>query len=296
MGKLVNDMIAAMRNYLEASGWGGAKAAKTETPTARTQASAEAVVNQVLAQGQPEAAVFADSNARAAVGSALEAQPAEAASAGSPKEASANGVETVSALKSANATAAKLSSVAVGESTAAATGAGASAAATVAAAALDRSYRYRLARKNVHVAFANLGQAFQRMMLEPKAHQRFVAELNDLLVQSHVLASQITAAAPLLQSLANVEGYAIEPVQRTLAVIREDLAEAQAGAPPSDDHGERVKELRRALDTMVVTAERAGELPGDVVHDLKLLSHQCKQMLAASMLIRKDASVIRLPA
>jgi hypothetical protein len=47
---------------------------------------------------------------------------------------------------------------------------------------------------------------------------------------------------------------------------------------------------------MVVTAERTDEIPGDVLHDLKLLAHQCKQMLAASMLIRKDASVIRLPA
>jgi hypothetical protein len=28
---------------------------------------------------------------------------------------------------------------------------------------------------------------------------------------------------------------------------------------------------------------------------MKLLAHQCKQMLAAAALIRKDASVIRLP-
>jgi uncharacterized membrane protein YccC len=300
MGKLVNDMIAAMRNYLEASGWGtakagAAKAAKTETGIARAHAKGEAVANQVLAEATSGAAVFADSNARAAVASSPEARTVDPVVAAPSKE-TATAVEPAPALKSANATAAKLSSVAVGESTAAATGAGASAAATVAATALDRNYRYRLARKNVHVAFANLGQAFQRMMLEPKAQQKFVAELNDLLVQSHVLASQITAAAPLLQSLANVEGYAIEPVQRTLAVIREDLTEAQTGAAPSEDHGERVKELRRELDSMVVTAERTDEIPGDVLHDLKLLAHQCKQMLAASMLIRKDASVIRLPA
>ncbi|MDR5750097.1 MULTISPECIES: FUSC family protein [unclassified Caballeronia] len=301
MGKLVNDMIAAMRNYLDASGWGhakagaGTKAAKSATDIARAQAKGEAVANQVLAEAGSGAALFADSNARAAVASIPESQSGDLAGAAPSKE-TAGGVEPAPALKSANATAAKLSSVAVGESTAAATGAGASAAATVAATALDRNYRYRLARKNVHVAFANLGQAFQRMMLEPKAQQKFVAELNDLLVQSHVLASQITAAAPLLQSLANVEGYAIEPVARALAVIREDLAEAQAGAAPSEDHGERTKELTRGLDSMVVAAERAAEIPGDVVHDLKLLAHQCKQMLAASMLIRKDASVIRLPA
>ena len=48
------------------------------------------------------------------------------------------------------------------------------------------------------------------MMLEPKAHQKFVAELNDLLIQSHVLASQITAAAPLLQSLPGAGGPAYD--------------------------------------------------------------------------------------
>src|SRR6202012_6218647 len=85
-------------------------------------------------------------------------------------------------------------------------------AASAAAVALERAYRYRLARKNVHVAFANLGQAFQRMMLEPKAAQKFVPELNGLLVRSHVLASQIPAAAPLLRTSAQqqVEGVSLQ--------------------------------------------------------------------------------------
>lgn len=91
-----------------------------------------------------------------------------------------------------------------GESAAATAISGASAAAAIAAEALDSDFRYRLARKNVHIAFANLGQAFQRMMLEPKAQQKFVPELNDLLIRSHVLASQITAAGPLLQSVGSL--------------------------------------------------------------------------------------------
>ena len=129
-------------------------------------------------------------------------------------------------MKAASATAQRLSSVSIGESTAATASKGASAAATVAATALDRDFRYRLARKNVHIAFANLAQAFQRMMLEPKAQQRYVAELNDLLVQSHVLASQITAAAPLLQSLNEADGQPFEPVQRTFGIVRDNLADA----------------------------------------------------------------------
>jgi hypothetical protein len=53
--------------------------------------------------------------------------------------------------------------------------------------------------------------------------------------------------------------------------------------------------LRRDLDKMVVDAERAQSLSADALHDLKLLAHQCKQMLTASSLIGKDAAQIRLP-
>jgi hypothetical protein len=304
MGKLVNDMIAATRHYLEASWWWNPKTkAPVKTDSVARGSEGERGVNGVKAEAEAfaepkaEAAVFADNNASAAVVASHDAESGDVAVAAPPQTASETSItEPAPAVKTANATAAKLSSVAVGESTAAATGAGASAAATVAATALDRDYRYRLARKNVHIAFANLGQAFQRMMLEPKAHQKFVAELNDLLVQSHVLASQITAAAPLLQSLANVEGQAIEPVQRVLAVIRDSLTQAQGGVAAPDDQGEQIKQLRRELDSMVVAAERTEAMPSDAIHDLKLLAHQCKQMLGASVLIRKDASVIRLPA
>jgi uncharacterized membrane protein YccC len=183
-----------------------------------------------------------------------------------------------------------------GESTAATAQSGASAAAAEAASALDSDFKYRLARKNVHIAFANLGQAFQRMMLEPKAQQKFVPELNDLLVRSHVLASQITAAGPLLQSVGkSAAGHAAQPVQRALSVIRDNLTQAQDGVPAPDDQAEQSKQLTVELDSMVVGAERAEDIPFDAVQDLKLLAHQCKQMLTASFLIRKDASLINLP-
>jgi uncharacterized membrane protein YccC len=183
-----------------------------------------------------------------------------------------------------------------GESAAATAISGASAAAAVAAEALDSDFRYRLARKNVHIAFANLGQAFQRMMLEPKAQQKFVPELNDLLIRSHVLASQITAAGPLLQSVGkSAAGHAAQPVQRALTVIRDNLTQAQDGVPAPEDQAEQSKLLTRELDSMVVGAERADDIPADAVQDLKLLAHQCKQMLTASLLIRKDASLINLP-
>ncbi|WP_347556531.1 FUSC family membrane protein [Robbsia sp. KACC 23696] len=68
------------------------------------------------------------------------------------------------------------------------------------AQAMDRDYQFRLARKVVHTTHANLGQAFRRMMREPKSKRIYVAELNDLIVQCHALASHITAAAPLMAS------------------------------------------------------------------------------------------------
>ncbi|NIF67626.1 hypothetical protein F3J11_33980, partial [Burkholderia sp. Cy-647] len=155
----------------------------------------------------------------------------------------------------------------------------------------------RLARKNVHIAFANLGQAFQRMMLEPKAHQRFVPELNDLLVQAHVLGAQITAAAPLLRS-ATGEGApdAYAALEQGLAQVREHLQQAEAGMPPPAGQAELTKRLSRDLDSMVVEAEKSSQVGSELAHDLKVLAHQCKQMLASSLLIRKDASLIRLPA
>ncbi|MDG0022706.1 FUSC family membrane protein [Trinickia sp. Y13] len=184
-------------------------------------------------------------------------------------------------------------------------GAAAAAAATVsavaggssrdAAASDERDFRYRLARKNVHIAFANLAQAFRRMMLEPKAHQRFVPELNDLLVQSHGLAAHITAAAPLLRSVAQHESDGALALQRALSAVRENLTRAQAGEAPPADQAETAKLIKRDLDTMVVEIERAGTHTPEFVGELKLLALQCKQMLAASQLIRKDAGAIRLP-
>ncbi|SAL75968.1 membrane protein [Caballeronia arvi] len=288
MGKLVKDLLAATRNYLEASWWWRAKPA---SQTERTRASSSTVETP---------AVFADANA----GAVAAASSVIAEAAGEPSAATTlpePAIVADSAMKAASATAQRLSSVSIGESTAATASKGASVAATVAATALDRDFRYRLARKNVHIAFANLAQAFQRMMLEPKAQQRYVAELNDLLVQSHVLASQITAAAPLLQSLNDAGGQPFEPVQRTFGVVRDNLAgavddlpaPAQPDSPPAQ--ADALKELRRDLDKMVVDAERTQSLSADALHDLKLLAHQCKQMLTAASLIGKDAAQIRLP-
>jgi hypothetical protein len=273
-------MISATRQFLEASWWWSGKpaaAAVGAVTEAGARAPAAAMADPAIDFSKPALAAAS----RAMNGAVQASAPASA---------------TADALVSAAATAVNGSGVSTISNMTAKPVAGASPAAAAAATALDRDYRYRLARKNVHVAFANLGQAFQRMMLEPKSAQKFVPELNGLLVRSHVLASQITAAAPLLRTAAQqADSVSLQPLQRALSLVRDNLTEAEAGSAPPVDQSEQIKQLNRELDTMVVETEKSQDYSADAVHDMKLLAHQCKQMLAAAALIRKEASVIRLP-
>ena len=304
MGKLVHDMIAATRSYLEASWWWSGRTVTPQPAFAGTYPG-DATEADVSAFASANASPVAGSAANAgdmanrlatSVESAMASASASAASViGEPiavATATLDGSPTVGAAGSPVA--------AVGTKVgtkAAAQDAQPSAGGPTAAPSLARDFRYRLARKNVHVAFANLGQAFQRMMLEPKAAQKFVPELNDLLVRSHVLASQITAIAPPLRSLSRPDQpeLKLEALERALSCVRENLVAAEAGTASPADQTEITKQLTRELDAMVVEAERTLGASADLPQELKLLAHQCKQMIAASWLIRKDASIIRLP-
>lgn len=59
---------------------------------------------------------------------------------------------------------------------------------------------WRLARKNVYVALGNFADAFYRMMLEPRSRQWHVVELNNLMIQTHMLASQINVVMHALNT------------------------------------------------------------------------------------------------
>ncbi|WNC91711.1 FUSC family membrane protein [Paraburkholderia sp. FT54] len=303
MGKLVNNMINATRQYLEASWWWSGKPAAAVVATvteAGARAPAAAMADPAIDFGKPVLAAAGD-GARGGAGGGAGGGASGGARAGAngASDSGAGGVAstlaTGAATKPIADAGASAGTTTVSNPTAKPSGA--SAAAAAAATALDRDYRYRLARKNVHVAFANLGQAFQRMMLEPKSAQKFVPELNGLLVRSHVLASQITAAAPLLRTSAQqqVDGVSLQPLQRALSVVRDNLTEAETGTAPAADQNDQIKLLSRELDAMVVETEKSPDYSVDAVHDMKLLVHQCKQMLSAATQIRKDASVIRLP-
>jgi uncharacterized membrane protein YccC len=282
MGKLVHDMIAATRGYLEASWWWSGRASNPQPAFAGpmlTEATARVPAQATQVSEEQEALAL-----EGAAGTT--SPPGPVAAVGAKVSAQANAQLGAPGNSQTNAQAASQASPQ-------ATSAGS------AVPSLARDFRYRLARKNVHVAFANLGQAFQRMMLEPKSAQKFVPELNDLLVRSHVLASQITAVAPLLRSAATADqltpAVKLDALEQALNGVRENLVAAEAGTPVPEDQIEITRRMTRELDTLVVEAERALGAASDLVQDLKMLAHQCKQMLAASWLIRKDASLIRLP-
>ncbi|WP_322049031.1 FUSC family protein [Paraburkholderia sp. J67] len=302
MGKLVQDMIAATRSYLEASWWWSARPAATQAAYAGpmlTEAAARVPAQATQASSSATAPAVQEQEALALEGAAGPG-PVVAVAAKVSAQASAQWDTPMGAQPDAQSRAPldkPAQEPAQGQG--AQSSSPPSTTAGGAVPSLARDFRYRLARKNVHVAFANLGQAFQRMMLEPKSAQKFVPELNDLLVRSHVLASQITASAPLLRSASNADqgtsALKLDALDQALNCVRNNLVAAEAGTPPPDDQIEITRRLTRDLDTMVVETERATGTAGDLAHDLKMLAHQCKQMLAASWLIRKDASLIRLP-
>jgi uncharacterized membrane protein YccC len=146
---------------------------------------------------------------------------------------------------------------------------------------------YRLARSHVHTAYANFASAFYRMMQEPRSKQVAVAELNNLLIQTHVFSSQVTAATPLLAAVP-----ADSPsLDRALEPILEDLRAAETGAPAPvvrmSDEPDPIRELTR-------TDDGAADGQGDQ-HDLRQLGFQLRLLRKAAALIRQDASTARLP-
>lgn len=78
---------------------------------------------------------------------------------------------------------------------------------------------FRLARKNVHIAFSNFAQAFYRMMLEPQSRQAHVAEYNNLLIQNHMMASQIAGLMPLLQNMQQVPAMVTGQLDAILSLL-----------------------------------------------------------------------------
>lgn len=130
----------------------------------------------------------------------------------------------------------------------------------------DADLAWRLGRKNVHIAFSNFAEAFYRMMSEPTQHQVSVPEFNNLLVQNHILASQITAVVPILVGLPHT--------------------------PPA---------VQQALDAMMDLLDPARKPPAalpaqfDTEGEQAALAYPLKQMLRACVMIRQELAGIADP-
>ena len=122
--------------------------------------------------------------------------------------------------------------------------------------------QWQLARRAVHVSFNNFTSGFYRMMNEPVRQQHNVALLNNLIIQNHVLASQTSAAIPLLASLPQVPigvGAALVAIEQEMN--NEDAA--PVGALETED-------------------------------ELAMLAYPLRQMIKASQLIRQDMRGLEL--
>ncbi|WP_353172226.1 FUSC family protein [Paracandidimonas soli] len=119
-------------------------------------------------------------------------------------------------------------------------------------AAQEAELAWKLARKNVHIAFSNFASAFYRMMGEPPSKQRNVPELNSLLIQNHMMASQISAAIPILASVKTLP----ETIAATLAYVEGTLSGQDAQPPAHQSIPEEWESLAYPLKQM----QRAAQL------------------------------------
>jgi uncharacterized membrane protein YccC len=116
--------------------------------------------------------------------------------------------------------------------------------------------KMRLARKNVHVALANFAQAFYRMMLEPKSRQWHVIELNNIVIQNHMLSSQISAVTTVLMQAPTMPAASIEFLNALLPQLSPAPGQPTAAVPKSlldgtfPDLTYPLKQLQRSIALM----------------------------------------------
>ncbi|HEY0295028.1 MAG TPA: FUSC family membrane protein [Bordetella sp.] len=122
---------------------------------------------------------------------------------------------------------------------------------------------WRLARKNMQIAFSNFAEAFYRMMREPQQHQVHVPALNSLLTESHILTSQIASVIPTMIDLKEIP----DSVDQALAGMAQALDENNNPPPP-----------------LPSTIEAEGEAMA--------LIYPIKQMITACTQIRQDLATL----
>jgi uncharacterized membrane protein YccC len=91
---------------------------------------------------------------------------------------------------------------------------------------------YRLRRKDVYVASANLAAAFQRMLSEPKSKRRHPTEIHQFVVLNHILSSNIAALTATLQDTATPTPPPSPESRRTLTSAQAALTRSLTRLAP----------------------------------------------------------------
>lgn len=129
----------------------------------------------------------------------------------------------------------------------------------------DSANAWPLARRNMLVAFGNFAQAFYRMMGEPTARQQHVAEYNNLLIQNHVLATEVATAILQLKAQAQLPDQALTFLKEMdIALMERDLG-------------------RASQDANVIFVDYAG---ADWIYPLKQLQRAVQSIVRESLLLR----------
>lgn len=100
---------------------------------------------------------------------------------------------------------------------------------------------YKLARKEVYIASANMGSTFQRLLSEPKWRQKSSKEVNRFVILNHILTS---SGAPLLIRLHEAENANYTKDHLTiLKSILINIAVAIETVPVEEDDSGKIKQI-----------------------------------------------------
>lgn len=143
---------------------------------------------------------------------------------------------------------------------------------------------YKLLRKNVYVATANMGSSFQRMMAEPKSKQRNAADANKFVVFNHILSSY---SVTLLNTVKETDQTTITEehikiIRKTLSALAQSIrlleegdeyhpAEIEVNLTPASANAARVSDDTNLISEQLVFLHR-------IASDLQKV---CERMTAA---------------
>src|SRR5690606_21687516 len=84
---------------------------------------------------------------------------------------------------------------------------------------------FKLARKEVYVATANMGSAFQRLITEPKAKRKDAKKINKFVVLNHIFSSFSVTVLNLVRQADNsaLTGEQVKLLRRTLYLLAQSI-------------------------------------------------------------------------